>query len=38
MLARSHVRMSGQEPRADEWPMRPELLDLAKRWDLTLSW
>jgi hypothetical protein len=28
----------GQEPRADEWPMRPDLLDLATRWSLGTAW
>lgn len=31
-------RHEGQEPRPDEWPMRPELLDLAVRWSLGTSW
>ncbi len=31
-------RHEGQEPRADEWPMRPDLLDLATRWSLGTSW
>ncbi|MDZ4401610.1 aldo/keto reductase [Prosthecobacter sp.] len=31
-------RHEGQEPRADEWPMRPDLLALASRWDLGTAW
>ncbi len=31
-------RHEGQEPRADEWPMRPELLSLAGRWELGSAW
>lgn len=31
-------RHEGQDPRADEWPMRPDLLDLATRWSLGTSW
>jgi aryl-alcohol dehydrogenase-like predicted oxidoreductase len=31
-------RHEGQEPRADEWPMRPDLLDLATRWSLGTAW
>lgn len=31
-------RHEGQEARPDEWPMRPELLSLASRWDLGTSW
>ena len=37
-LKGASARHAGQEPRPDEWPMRDELLDLAKRWDLALSW
>ncbi|MBX7211944.1 MAG: aldo/keto reductase [Verrucomicrobiaceae bacterium] len=28
-------RHEGQEPRADEWPMREDLLPVATRWDIT---
>ena len=31
-------RHEGQEPRADEWPLRPDLLDLATRWSLGTTW
>jgi aryl-alcohol dehydrogenase-like predicted oxidoreductase len=31
-------RHEGQEARADEWPLRPDLLDLATRWSLGTSW
>lgn len=31
-------RHAGQEPRADEWPMRDDLLTLATRWSLGSSW
>ncbi len=31
-------RHEGQEARADEWPMRPELLTLATRWGLGTNW
>lgn len=38
MLKGASQRHAGQEPRADEWPMRPDLLDLAARWSLGTSW
>jgi len=31
-------RHAGQEPRADEWPMRGELLEVSQRWNLGSSW
>ena len=31
-------RHLGQEPRADEWPIRDELLTLASRWGLGQKW
>lgn len=31
-------RHEGQEPRADEWPMRGELLEVAGRWGLGSQW
>ena len=31
-------RHEGQPPRADEWPLRPELLALASRWNLGSTW
>lgn len=31
-------RHLGQEPRADEWPIREELVDVASRWGLGLKW
>jgi len=31
-------RHEGQEARADEWPMRGELLEVAKRWELGSTW
>lgn len=37
-LKGASVRHEGQEPRPDEWPMRPELLSLATRWDLGTAW
>jgi len=37
-LKGASARHSGQEPRPDEWAMRDELLEAAKRWDLTLEW
>lgn len=38
MLKGASARHAGQEPRADEWPMRDELLEHAKRWELALDW
>ena len=38
MLKGASQRHAGQEPRPDEWPMRPDLLDLAARWSLGTSW
>jgi aryl-alcohol dehydrogenase-like predicted oxidoreductase len=37
-LKGASARHEGQEARPDEWPMRPELLALAGRWDLGASW
>jgi hypothetical protein len=37
-LKGASARHEGQDPRPDEWPMRPELLALAARWDLGSSW
>lgn len=37
-LKGASARHTGQEPRPDEWAMRDELLETAKRWDLTLDW
>jgi Ser/Thr protein kinase RdoA (MazF antagonist) len=37
-LKGASARHEGQEPRPDEWPMRPELLSLATRWDLGTAW
>jgi aryl-alcohol dehydrogenase-like predicted oxidoreductase len=31
-------RHLGQEPRADEWPIREELVDVASRWGLGMKW
>ena len=31
-------RHLGQEPRADEWPIREELLALSSRWGLGQKW
>lgn len=31
-------RHVGQEPRADEWPIREELVELASRWHLGAKW
>ena len=31
-------RHLGQEPRADEWPIRDELVSLASRWGLGSKW
>ncbi len=31
-------RHEGQDPRPDEWPMRPDLLALASKWNLGSSW
>jgi aryl-alcohol dehydrogenase-like predicted oxidoreductase len=31
-------RHAGQEARADEWPMRDDLLTLATRWSLGTTW
>jgi aryl-alcohol dehydrogenase-like predicted oxidoreductase len=38
MLKGASKRHEGQEPRADEWPMRPELLTLAGKWNLGSGW
>lgn len=38
MLKGASQRHEGQEPRADEWPMRPDLLALATRWELGAGW
>jgi len=38
LLKGASARHAGQEPRPDEWAMRDELLETAKRWDLTLDW
>jgi aryl-alcohol dehydrogenase-like predicted oxidoreductase len=37
-LKGASARHEGQEARPDEWPMRPELLALAGRWDLGAAW
>jgi aryl-alcohol dehydrogenase-like predicted oxidoreductase len=31
-------RHLGQEPRADEWPIREELVEVASRWGLGMKW
>lgn len=31
-------RHLGQEPRADEWPIRDELRDVGSRWHLSMPW
>ncbi len=31
-------RHTGQEPRADEWPIREELVEVASRWGLGMKW
>jgi aryl-alcohol dehydrogenase-like predicted oxidoreductase len=31
-------RHEGQDPRPDEWPMRPDLLTLASKWGLGSGW
>jgi aryl-alcohol dehydrogenase-like predicted oxidoreductase len=38
LLKGASARHEGQEPRPDEWPMRPELLSLAARWNLGGAW
>ena len=38
LLKGASARHEGQEARPDEWPMRPDLLALAGRWDLGTSW
>jgi aryl-alcohol dehydrogenase-like predicted oxidoreductase len=38
MLKGASQRHEGQEPRADEWPMRDDLLSLAVRWGLGTAW
>ncbi|HYF37318.1 MAG TPA: aldo/keto reductase [Prosthecobacter sp.] len=38
MLKGASQRHEGQDPRPDEWPMRPDLLALAGRWNLGSSW
>ena len=37
-LKGASTRHLGQEPRADEWPLRAELSETAKRWDLNPEW
>jgi aryl-alcohol dehydrogenase-like predicted oxidoreductase len=38
LLKGASQRHEGQDPRPDEWPMRPDLLALAGRWNLGSSW
>ncbi|MCE9520072.1 MAG: aldo/keto reductase [Verrucomicrobia bacterium] len=37
-LKGASTRHHGQEPRPDEWPLREELSEVAKRWDLNPEW
>ncbi len=37
-LKGASVRHEGEDPRPDEWPMRPELAQIATRWGLNPSW
>ena len=38
LLKGASKRHEGQEPRADEWPMREDLLSLAVRWGVGTGW
>lgn len=38
LLKGASQRHEGQEARPDEWPMRPDLLELAGRWNLGTAW
>ena len=37
-LKGASTRHLGQDPRPDEWPLRDELSETAKRWDLNPEW
>ncbi len=37
-LKGASTRHLGQDPRPDEWPLREELSEVAKRWDLNPEW